>query len=333
MLEPIKLKENALTSIRLGVEDFQKSQTCDPARALSAVRNLFAGVVLLFKYRLTVGIDDPIQAHHLIFNPPEVLPGPDGKGGVVWEPAGKFKPTTIDMATIRKRFNAFKINVDWVVIARIQKERNELEHLHPASALGAIAGYVAEMFPVLRDFITKEMGESPVDLLGDTWAAMLSHHDFFDATLVECKDAWVPTAVPDRMVSILHEVRCPECGSPLLRPADDTNDAGATVDEPGHTLLCMACNHHDETVPLMEAALLESLGGFQPYDDDFCPVDTCPNCDHETFVVNEAECFWCEHTPKYSACMVCQEGLSLGDQDNGGLCGYHKYVMDKEMDR
>jgi hypothetical protein len=333
MLDPIKLKENALTSIRLGVEDFQKSQSGDPARALSAVRNLFAGVLLLFKYRLTVGIDDPMEAHNLIFNPPEVLPGPDGNGGVIWEPKGKFKATTIDLGTIRKRFDAFGITVDWTIIDRMQKERNDLEHLHPASALGAIAEYVADMFPVLRDFITHEMGESPADLLGDTWAAMLSHHDFFDATLAACKDAWSPAAVPNRMVPTLEEVRCPECGSPLLRPADDTNDAGATVDEPGHTLLCMACNHHDETVPLIEVALLESLGGYSAYDDDFCPVDTCPSCDHETFVVSEEECFWCEYTLEYIECFVCGEGLSLGDQDNRGLCGYHNYVMEKERDR
>ncbi|MES2074930.1 MAG: zinc ribbon domain-containing protein [Pseudomonadota bacterium] len=333
MFNPIKLKENALTSIRLGVEDFQKSQMDDPARALSAVRNLFAGVLLLFKYRLTVGIDDPQQAHNLIFNPPEVLPGPDGNGGVVWEPKGKFKPTTIDLATIRKRFDAFKITVNWAVIDHIQKERNDLEHLHPASALGSIAEYVADLFPILRDFITNEMGESPADLLGETWAVMLGHHVFFDATLAECKAAWITAAVPDRMESILSDVRCPNCGSPLLRPADDTNDAGATVDEPGHTLLCMACNHHDATVPLMEEVLLESMGGYSAYDDDFCPVETCPNCDHETFVVQEAECFWCNETLEYSTCAVCGEGLSLEDQANHGLCGYHNHVMERERGR
>ena len=55
-LDAEKLKENALTSIRLGIEDFQrtkqvKEQGVDPARALSAVRNLFAGVLLRFKCR------------------------------------------------------------------------------------------------------------------------------------------------------------------------------------------------------------------------------------------------------------------------------------------
>ncbi len=95
-LDAEKLKENALTSIRLGIEDFQRSQLAkdqggDPARALSAVRNLFAGILLLFKYKIAVSVDDPDDASVLIFNPPEVLPQADGNGGIEWKPVGKFK--------------------------------------------------------------------------------------------------------------------------------------------------------------------------------------------------------------------------------------------------
>jgi hypothetical protein len=81
-LDAEKLKENSLTSIRLGIENFQRSfllreQNGDPARALSAIRNLFAGVLLLFKYKIATSIDDPEDAATLIFNPPEVLPHKD----------------------------------------------------------------------------------------------------------------------------------------------------------------------------------------------------------------------------------------------------------------
>lgn len=83
-LDAAKLRENALTSIRLGVEDFQRSQIPgdegDPSRALSAIRNLFAGVLLLFKYKIATCADSPVDAAALIFNPPEVLPHSDGEG-------------------------------------------------------------------------------------------------------------------------------------------------------------------------------------------------------------------------------------------------------------
>lgn len=135
-LDATKLRENALTSIRLGVEDFERSRLSsntrgDPARALSAIRNLFAGVLLLFKYKIATCVDDPADAAALIFNPPEILPHSDGSGGIAWVPAGKFKITTIDVGTIQKRFDAFDIEVDWAVIEKLQGCRNHLEHLHP----------------------------------------------------------------------------------------------------------------------------------------------------------------------------------------------------------
>lgn len=43
------LFENAVQSIQLGVEDYQDN---DPKRALSAVRNFYAGVLLLAKEAL-----------------------------------------------------------------------------------------------------------------------------------------------------------------------------------------------------------------------------------------------------------------------------------------
>ncbi len=139
-LDAEKLKENAVTSIRLGIEDFQRSQAPeaqggDAARALSAVRNLFAGVLLLFKYKIAISVDNPERATELIFNPPEVLPQADGNGGVEWKPMGKFKKTTIDVGTIKKRFEGFGIQVDWNVVDKLQECRNHLEHLHPTNTL------------------------------------------------------------------------------------------------------------------------------------------------------------------------------------------------------
>lgn len=43
--------DNAVSSIRLGIEDF-KTIPADDARALSAIRNLSAGLLLMFKVKL-----------------------------------------------------------------------------------------------------------------------------------------------------------------------------------------------------------------------------------------------------------------------------------------
>lgn len=69
-----------------------------------------------------------VNANRAIFNPPEVLPHSDGDGGIEWIPVGKLRSTTIDVATIKKRFEAFGIEVDWDVVSKLQECRNHLEH-------------------------------------------------------------------------------------------------------------------------------------------------------------------------------------------------------------
>lgn len=41
--------QNAATSIQLGIEDYQSE---DPRRVISAVRNMYAGLLLMFKAKL-----------------------------------------------------------------------------------------------------------------------------------------------------------------------------------------------------------------------------------------------------------------------------------------
>ncbi len=108
-------------------------------------------MLLLFKYRLAEGVSDPAAVDQILFNAPrEVIPNPDGKGGVKWLPVGKFGKTTIDVQGIKSRFEAFGIKVDWAAMAALQDERNHLEHAHPTKSVGAIAGFVADIFPILR---------------------------------------------------------------------------------------------------------------------------------------------------------------------------------------
>lgn len=88
MLSSEKLKQNALKSIRLGMEDFQRAVNPvtadgDPERAFSAARNIFAGIFLLFKYGLALRVPKLEDVDALLFNPPkQVVPHPDGASGV-----------------------------------------------------------------------------------------------------------------------------------------------------------------------------------------------------------------------------------------------------------
>jgi len=336
-LDAEKLKENALTSIRLGIEDFERTKQeprhgGDPTRALSAVRNLFAGILLLFKYKIAVSVDDPEQAPDLIFNPPEVLPQADGKGGIEWKPVGKFKKTTIDVATIRKRFEGFGIEVDWPVIEKMQECRNHLEHLHPANTLGEVAGFVADLFPVLREFMLKQLNEQPAELLASAWPVMLAHHKFFTDTLAKCGKAWDEACVPELMQPWLDQCQCEECGSPLLTPSQEDIDSGSTVEgqEKSFKYVCVACGHSDLIAPLLISVLNEAYD-YDPRDGGEPGVERCYCCRRSTFFIEEQHCLWCGAELDYKRCSLCEEPLKQDDQDNGGYCGYHSHLLDKVM--
>ncbi|MEB0042645.1 hypothetical protein [Pseudomonas sp. MH10] len=336
-LDAAKLRQNALTSIRLGVEDFERCRLNgdaggDPARALSAIRNLFAGVLLLFKYKIATCVDNPEDAAALIFNPPEVLPHSDGNGGIEWVPAGKFRPTTIDVATIQKRFEAFRIEVDWAVINKLQACRNHLEHLHPAHTLGEVADFVAELFPVLRDFIQTELEELPASILGDAWQIMLLHHNFFVDTTEQCAEAWSDACVPQGMEPWLEECKCPQCSSTLLAPVQANLDAADTVESNDDIFqaTCMACGHTTLIAPLMIDAL-ERAHSYDPRDGEEPSVESCNLCSRDTFLIDEQSCLWCAAELEYTECEICDEGLRQEDQDNDGLCSYHAHSYEKFM--
>lgn len=336
-LDADKLQENALISIRLGMEDFQRSQVPedkggDPTRALSAVRNLFAGVLLLFKYKIAVSVDDPEDAPALIFNPPEVQPFADGNGGVEWRPAGRFRRTTIDVATIKKRFEGFGIQVDWPAIDKLQECRNHLEHLHPANTLGEVAGFVAELFPVLREFVETQLEAQPTDLLGAAWPIMLEHHDFFVARRAACETIWEEADVPEGMQPWRELCQCEGCGSSLLRPHPDEMDAGESVERSEDTFryICEACGQTGLIAPLMVSVLNDAYD--YDYRDGGEPgVEECYQCKHDTFVIGDQQCLWCGAELDYPKCTVCNEPLGQDDQDNNGLCGYHMHMFEKAM--
>lgn len=336
-LDAVKLQENALTSIRLGIEDFQRSQVTvaqggDPARALSAVRNLFAGVLLLFKYKIAISVDDPNEAPALIFNPPEVLPQSDGNGGIEWKPVGKFKRTTIDVATIKKRFEGFGIEVDWPTIDKLQECRNHLEHLHPANTLGEVADFVAELFPVLRDFVQTQLNEQPAELLGAAWPIMLKHHNFFVDTGADCDAAWANAGVPEMMQPWLEKCQCEACSSSLLRPHPDDIEENTSVEGQDNTFryVCVACGHVDLIGPLMIKELNDAYD-YDPRDGGEPNVEECNQCGRDTFVISEQHCLWCGAELDYPECSVCEEPLHQEDQYNGGLCGYHLHAYEKMM--
>lgn len=336
-LDATKLYDNAILSIKLGIEDFQLSQLPvedggNPTRALSSVRNLYAGMLLLFKYKVATSVESEEDAYKLIHNPPfNILPKPDGEGGITWEPQGNFKSTTIDVFQIKERFESFSIDVDWSVVEELQSCRNHLEHLHPNNTLGEVAGFVANLFPVLSDFIINELQLAPKAILDSSWDIMLAHTDFYDAKLEECQSAWDEAGIPDGMEEFLADCNCVECGSRLIKPHDANLEAGDTVEDNSSTFLytCLSCGDSWSFIKVL-MAVFERNFFYWPPDGDEPTYETCYQCGHDTFVISEQACRWCGCTLEDTECSICEEALNQDDQDNNGMCSYHYHQCQKD---
>src|SRR5205085_5948100 len=64
-----------------------------------------------------------------------------------------------------------------------------------------ISGFVADLFPVLHEFIQTQLKEQPADLLATAWPVMLAHHEFFTNTMATCAAEWDHAGVPELMRS------------------------------------------------------------------------------------------------------------------------------------
>lgn len=203
---------------------------------------------------------------------------------------------------------------------------------HPAHTLGEVADFVAELFPVLRDFIQTQLEESPATILGDAWQIMLAHHNFFVDTIERCQEAWGEACLPEGMEPWLEVCKCPECASTLLTPRQADLDEGHTVEHNSDRFqaACVACGHTTLVVPLMMSEL-QKAHSYDPRDGDDPSLEVCHQCDRETFLVDEQICVWCAGELEYTECEICEERLSQDDQYNGGMCSYHAYSYEKFM--
>jgi len=174
------LLTNALISIQMGIEDYQSN---DPRRPVSAVRNFYAGVLLLGKQCILNEAPnaDPMEVIGVRF-----APKPDGEGGVIHEPEGH---QTIDLGQLRKRFQDFGLAWPNGDINSLQRLRNDLEHFHSPARHQALRQAIADCFPLVEGFFA-QLEVAPREALGDAWEVMLSEEKFFAEQKRACDATW-----------------------------------------------------------------------------------------------------------------------------------------------
>jgi hypothetical protein len=282
----MSLLRNAVTSIKLGVEDFRLAQH-NEVRALSAIRNMTAGILLLFKVKLDwlspAGSDG-------VFMKADLKPAFDADGRTVWKAKSK---KTVDTSTLIQRLIDLGVTeVDWKTLRELVALRNDVEHYYSSSPVAGLLQVMSASFHLIQQFVPKYLNEYPIVLLGsETWQFLTDQETFYKAELASCqrdlaKIDWrsptVAAAVP--------EMACTECQSKLIRPGD-VGESHFYTD-----FICTRCSTRMAYDLVVEEVLAKVMFAEQyraVTTGDEPPLALCGDCFKPTFIVSENMCGAC----------------------------------------
>lgn len=316
-----ELLENAVLSIELGVEDYQ---TGDERRVLSAIRNLYAGVLLLCKQVLwnesPQGTDGSLIYKDLV---PRKI-----DGSVLMVPKKPHR-NTVDRQQIEERFKELGLSLDWSKLQDLARIRNDVEHLFMTVKPTIAKEALASAMPVIEQLLVGHLQEEPAHLFRDgVWKALLENKDVFDQHQTRCIESFQNMNWGfEALVEAVSELRCSKCGSSLVRQIDPDNQSFEAME-----IDCAECGEELDREDVFEAALGESSATdayIAMTDGGEPPVTTCPECHRESWVNGEG-CVLCPGADL--TCSMCGEEFNPDDFNyDAGMCSYCAWKMDKVM--
>lgn len=298
--QPGGILENAIISLQLGIEDFESQ---DGRRTISAIRNLYAGILLLFKEKLLQL--SPKDSEEVLIKA-NITPKVTKTGRVVFIGDGK---KTVDLPQIRDRFKKLDISVDWGKVQAISEKRNEIEHYYLTDKPDAVKEVIANTFLIIRNFIREHLGHNPRELLGDRyWNVLLRETKTFQAEHEIClnevrKIDWGSPVLR----TAIEQCQCNKCGSGLMKPLE--------FEYPDFSDLyfqCLSCGQLVLFADIAEAALLRFFGENSDTDEMTLTsnkITLCPNCKRQGYIISESRCAICGIKRK-------AHSLSSNDQTN-----------------
>ena len=306
----MNLLTNAIEAIKVGVEDYKVGS---PPRLCAAVRNICAGLLLLYKEALRRR-SPPGSNEVLIKALIQFQKDPSGKVVAVG-----FGRKTVNVRQIKERFKDLGIKTDWQRFEKIRLIRNDIEHYYSTINAAALKGVIANAFVILRNFIDKELHEDPKCLLGETaWDEMLKVAEVYQEERRTCDEAiesidWGSPTLSEA-VQIL---RCTECVSDLLiaTPANSPRDQVS--------LKCRICGNEETIEELILRAISDGLSRelyLSFTDGNELPYVSCPECLEETYVISEERCAYCGHEATHT-CVVCGSNIPPEELDSSPHCG------------
>ncbi|MDI1225225.1 hypothetical protein [Acinetobacter sp.] len=312
--------QNALDSIALGVEDYELAGT-DERRFISCTRNIFAGILLLFKHQLSEL--SPSDSDEVLIKQ-KIMPRMED-GELVWIGEGK---KTVDVQGIKERFKSLKIETDWIRLDEINRYRNDIEHYHSPVSAGSVQKMVSNSFSVIANFIRDYLQEDPRELLGeDVYDVMKTIEEVYNIDKAFCTDRLKSLTYFNESISeAFLDVKCLKCESELITSTDQDINADST------TYSCRSCNdefvYKEIVTDLFEKKYALSHRDITNGEEDISC--SCPECGG-FFLYYEGFCVACG-VENNLVCDLCSEKVYPSEAEVfEGRCSYCNYRWEKMM--
>ena len=313
------LFDNAVQSIILGLEDYH---TKDLARTLSAIRNYYAGLLLLSKEVLVRAAPNADESQILSAN---YEPEPDGSDGIRYVP---HSARSIDVDGVRKRFKRFSINVDLKALEELRRIRNDVEHRSPTVENDSMRQAIAKSFPLVYELF-RRCDEKPHEILEHTWQTMLEVRDVYVQELEVCRATFDNIEWNSDVLAGAPRL-CVECRSELVAQNNEHNNKKQQIEAD-----CRSCGTTIGAEKLISYSIAEHLDGLRFRAARYGAPDAlqnCRECDFVTYVVGAGDdgCVWCDC--KLGECAFCETQLTPDDVDfyDDRLCTYCGYKFHKD---
>lgn len=274
----MSILQNAIDSIILGVEDYQM---LDEKRVISSTRNLLAGILLLFKYKLSEL--SPPESDEALIKKNTKFKLDSGVLTVVGDGS-----KTVDFDEIIKRFRDLDINgIDWQRLRQVQIYRNNIEHYYTTEPKESAKAMLSDCFIIIRDFIENILERDAKALLGEeTWRFLISNSEVYEAERKTCLSSLetLLTQYPSAVQNAMKNYRCNSCQSDLL--FSNIHDQ----------IECKTCgtiieNHQDFLSKVLSSKY------YSVYDASGDIMQYCPYCHQQTYIVGMMECLICGDIP------------------------------------
>ncbi|MBT9538487.1 hypothetical protein [Thiobacillus sp.] len=314
----MSILKNAIDSIAVGLEDYSSP---DQRRVISCTRNVFAGILLLFKYKLSI-LSSPGSDEALIKQ--RVLPVLDEGDRLEWKGKGT---KTVDVQGIKERFESLNIDVDWKRIEKINNFRNDIEHYFSNLKHEAIRSLISDSFVIINDFIRKHLDEDPKALLGDgAWAVLIEVNEVYEREKDECTTALQSLSFFDgEILAAFDGYSCDECGSGLIMPSVREGEATDA------NYICKSCGKILPYEDMVRGAVSDRYS-YEMYlshtDGGDSPLADCPECSG-IYLYAQSICATCGHTAEHE-CQRCGSTIRPEELSDESFCGYCSYVMSKD---